>query len=260
MTTPMNFAPHISPTKDAAAAAAAGHILERLEAARQASGRATLAVSGGSTPRLMFQVMATAGFDWADVHIFWVDERCVPPDAADSNYGMTKEALFDSIAIAPDNIHRIQGEREPAEASTLYRAEIEKVFELADKPSGTMPRFDVVHLGMGPDRHTASLFPGEELINDRRGLTAAVYAASQDSWRVTLLPGVLLAAADTVFLVTGDDKAAALREVINGPYDPQQRPVQLIARDANPVHWFLDEAARASSSLPTTETASPTTA
>ena len=241
---PKNFAPHISVTKEAAAAAAASHILERLEAARQASGRATLAVSGGSTPRLMFQAMAAADFNWADVHISWVDERCVPPDHADSNYGMTKEALLDSIAISADNIHRIQGEREPAEASNLYRGEIEEVFALAEEPAGTMPRFDVLHLGMGPDSHTASLFPGEELIDDRRGLTAPVYAVSKDSWRVTLLPGVLLAAADTVFLVSGDDKAAALREVLNGPYDPRQRPVQLIAHDADPVHWFLDEAAK----------------
>ena len=240
----MNFAPHISPTKDAAAQAAAAHILERLAEACQVSRRATLAVSGGSTPRLMFQAMAAAGFDWADIHIFWVDERCVSPDHPDSNYGMTKEALLDSIAITAGNVHRIQGEREPAEASKLYRGEIETIFGPAEKPAGTMPRFDVVHLGMGSDSHTASLFPGEEIIDDRAGLTASVYAASKDSWRVTLLPGVLLAAADTVFLITGDDKAAALREVVDGPYDPRQRPVQLIAREAEAVHWFLDEAAK----------------
>ena len=163
----MNFAPHISPSKDAAAQAAAAHILERLAEARQVSRRATLAVSGGSTPRLMFQAMAAAGFDWADIHIFWVDERCVSPDHPDSNYRMTKEALLDSIAIAAGNVHRIQGEREPAEASKLYRGEIETIFGPAEKPAGTMPRFDVVHLGMGPDSHTASLFPGEEIIDDR---------------------------------------------------------------------------------------------
>ena len=240
----MNFAPHVFATKQAAAEAAGGHILERLAAARRVAGRATLAVSGGSTPRLMFQAMAGAGFDWAGVHIFWVNERCVRPDHADSNYGMTKEALLDAIVIAPNNIHRIQGEREPAEAADLYRRDIEEAFALAETPAGTMPRFDVVHLGMGPDTHTASLFPGEELIGDRQGLAASVYAASKDSWRVTLLPAVLLAAVDTVFLVTGGDKAAALREVLNGPYDPRRRPVQLIAREADPVHWFLDEAAK----------------
>ena len=240
---PVTFAPNVSPTKQAAAEAAADHILERLAAARRASGRATLAVSGGSTPQLMFEAMARADFNWAGIHFFWVDERCVPPDHSDSNFGMTKEALLDSIAIAPGNTHRIQGERKPAEAAGLYRREIEEVFGLGENVSATMPRFDVIHLGMGPDAHTASLFPGEELIGDRDGLAECVYAASKDSWRVTLLPGVLLAAADTVFLVTGEDKAAVLREVVDGPYDPRQRPGQLIAREADPVHWFLDEAA-----------------
>ena len=239
----MTFAPNVSPTKQAAAEAAAAHILERLASTRRASGRATLAVSGGSTPELMFEAMAATDFDWTGIHFFWVDERCVPPDHSDSNFGMTKEALLDAIAIDPGNTHRIRGERAPAEAAVLYHEEIEEVFDLDQSAPGTMPRFDVIHLGMGPDAHTASLFPGEELIGDREGLTASVYAASKDSWRVTLLPGVLLAAADTVFLVTGEDKAAALREVVDGPYDPRQRPGQLIAREADPVHWFLDDAA-----------------
>ena len=191
----MNFAPHVSATKQAAAEAAGSHILERLAAARRVGGRATLAVSGGSTPRLMFQAMAGAGFDWAGVHIFWVDERCVRPDHADSNYGMTKEALLDAIAIAPARVYRIRGECEPAEAASLYCQEIDDAFGLHEKAPGTMPRFDVIHLGMGPDAHTASLFPGETLIGDREGLAASVYAVSKENWRVTLLPGVLLAAA-----------------------------------------------------------------
>ena len=167
----------------------------------------------------------------------------MPPDHSDSNFGMTKEALLDLIAIDPGNTHRIRGERAPAEAAVLYHEEIEEVFDLGQSAPGTMPQFDVIHLGMAPDAHTAGLFPGEELIGDRDGLAECVYAASKDSWRVTLLPGVLLAAADTVFLVTGEDKAAALREVVDGPYDPRRRPVQLIAREADPVHWFLDDAA-----------------
>ena len=231
---------HVSSDKANAAGAAANHILKLLATALAERPMATLAVSGGSTPKLMFEAMAAAEFDWQRVHVFWVDERCVPPDHPDSNFGMTRRAWLDRIALPPRQIHRIEGEREPQQAAADYEEDIRRFFKLDE--SG-LPRFDVVHLGMGPDSHTASLFPGEDLIGDRRGIAASVYAASRQSYRVTLLPGVLLNAVETVFLVSGSDKAEPLRDVFQEPLDASLRPVQLFARHSKNVHWFLDNAA-----------------
>jgi 6-phosphogluconolactonase len=230
----------VSPDKATAAKAAAEHILQSLAAARSERPLATIAVSGGSTPKLMFEAMAAAEFDWSRVHLFWVDERCVPPDHPDSNFGMTTRAWIDRVALPPEQLHRIEGELEPGQAAADYQAGIRRFFELE---GDGLPRFDVVHLGMGPDSHTASLFPGEELINDRRGIASSVYVASKQSYRVTLLPGVLLNAAETVFLVSGSDKAEPLRNVFQEPLDASPRPVQLFARESANVRWFLDEAA-----------------
>ncbi len=231
---------HISPDKAAAASAAANHIMCSLAAALAERPTATLAVSGGSTPKLMFEAMAAAEFDWRRVHLFWVDERCVPPDHPDSNFGMTRRAWLDRVALSPEQAHRIEGEREPQQAAADYEADIRRFFKLE---GDALPRFDVVHLGMGPDSHTASLFPGEDLIDNRQGIAASVYAASKQSYRVTLLPGVLLNAAETVFLVSGADKAGPLRDVFQEPLDATLRPVQLFARQSKNVHWFLDSEA-----------------
>ena len=231
---------HVSSDKAAAASTAADHILQSLAAALAERPTATLAVSGGSTPKLMFEAMAAAEFDWRRVHVFWVDERCVPPDHPDSNFGMTRRAWLDSVALPAEQVHRIEGEREPQQAAADYEADIRRFFKLDEDG---LPRFDVVHLGMGPDSHTASLFPGESLIDDRRGIAASVYAASKQSYRVTLLPGVLLSANETVFLVSGSDKAEPLRDVFQELLDTSLRPVQLFARQSKNVHWFLDNGA-----------------
>ena len=233
---------HVSPDKTAAAKAAANHILRSLAAALAERPLATIAVSGGSTPRLMFEAMAAAEFDWSRVHVFWVDERCVPPDHADSNFGMTTRAWLDRVNLGLDQVHRIEGEWQAQQAAGDYVADIRRFFQLE---GDALPRFDVVHLGMGPDSHTASLFPGEDLIDDRRGIASSVYAAYKKSYRVTLLPGVLLNAAETVFLVAGSDKAEPLRDVFQEPLDTSLRPVQLFARQSPNVRWFLDEAAGA---------------
>ena len=231
---------HVSPNKGAAAKAVADHILRSLTAALAQRPTATLAVSGGSTPKLMFEAMAAAEFDWRRVHVFWVDERCVPPDHPDSNFGMTMRSWLDRVDLAPDQVHRIEGEWRPQPAAADYVADIRRFFKLE---GDALPRFDVVHLGMGPDSHTASLFPGEDLIDDRRGIAASVYAASKQSYRVTLLPGVLLSANETVFLVSGSDKAGPLRDVFQEPLDASLRPAQLFARRSANARWFLDNAA-----------------
>src|SRR5579864_8894608 len=212
----MSIQRHVFPDAAACAEACARRITGLLEAALENGDGATLAVSGGSTPKLMFERMAALRFDWSRVQLFWVDERCVPPADPASNYKLAKDWLITATHIPERNVHRIVGEIAPKEAAVLYADEIRRYFGLN---SGEMPRFDVVQCGMGPDGHTASLFPGEPLVDDRAGLAAAVFAPQFDQWRVTLLPGPLLAARNVVYLVSGADKADAMRAVFEGPFE-----------------------------------------
>ena len=219
-----------------AAQACGAATFKLLDESRSANGRAVFAVSGGSTPRVMFEWMAKQGFDWTGVHLFWVDERCVPPDDQQSNYRMTREALLDHVSIPPGQVHRIKGELPPPEALRLYLDEIRGVL-------GNRPVFDLIQRGMGPDMHTASLFPGEPLIDDHRNLVAPVYAEKFHQWRVTLLPTVLEAARNTLMLAAGDDKAEPLKAVLREPYDPKKYPAQIATYDDEGAIWFLDKAA-----------------
>jgi 6-phosphogluconolactonase len=223
------------PDAQAAARAAAHHILPLLD-----KPRASLAVSGGNTPKLLFEELAKSGLSWDRVHLFWADERAVPPTDPQSNYRLAEEFLIAPAAIPPANVHRIRAEIAPELAAKRYADEIREFFALGD---GELPQFDVMQLGMGPDAHTASLFPGEPLIEDRTGIAAAVFAQKVPRWRVTLLPGVLLSARNTVFLAPGEDKAPAVRAVFNDPYDPQRFPSQIVSRHGRNVYWFLDEPA-----------------
>lgn len=232
----------VSADEGAAAEACAQHILALLGDAVRESGRAALAVSGGSSPKPMFARMASGAlsgnrqFDWQGVHIFWVDERCVPPDDAASNYKMVKEYLIDPAGIPESQVHRILGEIAPEEAAKRYADEMQAFFGLT---GSELPRFDVIHRGMGPDAHTASLFPGDPLIDDRAGITAATFVPKFNQWRVTLLPGVLLAAKHTVVYAPGPDKAEALGHVFGEDYDPQKYPSQIGLRDSGETSWFL---------------------
>lgn len=201
---------------------------------------ATLAVSGGSTPKLMFQEFAAASFPWDHVHLFFVDERCVPPDHEQSNFRLAREHFLAPANFPMGNIHRIQAELPPKEAAQRYAEDIRQFFGLR---AGDLPRFDLIQRGMGPDAHTASLFPGEPLIDDRSGIAAAVYVEKMTQWRVTLLPGPLLAARNVVCLVSGPDKADPLHQVFVEDYDPKRLPSQLGMQQENSAMWFLDEAA-----------------
>jgi 6-phosphogluconolactonase len=202
-------------------------LLARAIAARQ---RATLAISGGSSPRPMFELFAKSGFPWERVQICWVDERCVPPSDPQSNFRLANETWLAQGKVPEGNIHRVPTELEPREAARQY-AETVRTFVGA--------AFDVIHRGIGPDGHTASLFPGEPLIQDHEGVAAAVWVEKMHQWRVTLLPGVLEAARHTVVLATGADKAEALDAVLRGPYDPMKYPAQIGARGENTI-WFTD--------------------
>jgi 6-phosphogluconolactonase len=220
----------------AAAEACGQHILDLLKEAMAARQRATLAVSGGTSPKPMFELFAKRGFPWDKVHIFWVDERCVPPSDLQSNFGMANETWLAPANVPAGNIHRVRTELEPREAARQYARDIQEFFDIE---LGELPQFDVIHRGMGPDAHTASLFPDEPLIANHENLAAAVWVEKMHQWRVTLLPGVLEAAWHTAVLATGSDKAAALEAVLHGPYDPMKWPAQIGARDVN-VTWFTD--------------------
>jgi 6-phosphogluconolactonase len=224
----------------ATAEACARRALSLLNEALEEQSTATLAISGGSTPKLMFQKMVEINFDWSRIHLFFVDERVVLPTDDLSNFKLANENLIEPAGIPMANVHRIQGELIPEEAGAAYLSDIRAFFKLAH---GQLPVFDVIHLGTGPDAHTASLFPGDKLIDNKDGIATATYSESKKNWRVTLLPSVLLAARHTVFLVTGEDKAEAVHGVFGDDFDPHRFPAQLITRSGTNVEWFLDRPA-----------------
>jgi 6-phosphogluconolactonase len=204
-----------------------------------------VALSGGSTPRTLYRQLATpdVSIDWAHVHLFFGDERHVPPDHADSNYRMVSEALLSHAPIPEANVHRIRTEMPDAkEAAADYEQVIRNAFRIHQ---GEWPRFDLVLLGMGPDGHTASLFPDTGVLQERSRLAAAVWVVSMQTWRVSLTPPVLNHARDVLFLVSGAEKAATLHAVLEGPSDPERLPAQLIAPSEGQVHWFVDAPAAA---------------
>lgn len=223
----------------AAAEACGDRTLALLDQARRDRGTATLAVSGGTTPRLMFQSMAKRGFDWKHVELFQVDERCVPADDAQSNFRMIRESLLLPAGIPEMQFHRVPTELPPVDAARAYTEEIQRILNL--RP-GELPVFDIIQRGMGPDAHTASLFPGEPLLDDRTGIAAAVWVEKFQQHRVTLLRGVLEQARYTLCLATGSEKANALHAVVRGPFDPAHLPSQIASHD---MAWYLDEAAAA---------------
>lgn len=239
----MAFEPRLQVVASAAASAVncAEFIAKALEDAIAQNGRATFAISGGSTPKAMFGILAkTSAVDWSRIELFWVDERCVPPEHEQSNYRMARQALIEPAGIPENHVHRIKGELEPKTAAAEYVEEIRSVFGSRE---GELPAFDVLHRGIGPDAHTASLFPGEPLIRNETDIAAAVWVKKMSMHRVTLLPGVLKAARLTVIEAVGADKAGAIHNVLYGPEDPMQFPCQIAARGSDRAVWFLDGAA-----------------
>jgi 6-phosphogluconolactonase len=228
------------PTLEDAAESCSRHILSLLETALSGEGEATLALSGGETPKPLFEYLSQVVFDWSRVHLFWVDERCVPPTDPQSNYRLAEEYLIRPRHIPDRNVHRIPGELPADKAARRYSEEIVEFFELE---RGQLPHFDAVHLGTGADAHVASLFPGELFIENREGIAAAVFVEKISEWRITLLPGVLLASQASLFLTAGKDKAEAVHNVFTAPYDPLKFPAQVISHHGRQVTWFLDHAA-----------------
>jgi 6-phosphogluconolactonase len=229
----------ISDTREECASHCAAYILDQLRAALNREKFATIALSGGNTPKLLFSKLAASGFDWSNIHFFWVDERCVPPTSDQSNFKLAEHTLLGPARVPEKNIHRVKGELPPEDGAAAYVGEIKNFFKLG----GDLPAFDMIHRGIGADAHTASLFPGEPLIRDAQGIAAAVWVEKLKSHRVTLLPGVLRAGRSTVIQAEGEDKAEALYNVLFGPDDPMKYPCQIATRSSERAVWFLDRAA-----------------
>jgi len=230
------------------------YFVEMAEEAVDARGRARIAISGGSTPKAAFELLGDPSQPWRDrmpwnnLDLYWVDERCVPPDDQESNYRMTCEALLKNAPLRPDQIHRMEGELDPAEAAARYETELRNSFRLE---KGELPRFDLIALGMGPDGHTASLFPHTKALHETSRLVTANHVAQKDTWRITLTWPVINRAKSVFFLISGSDKDMILKEVLTGPRDVDRLPSQLIWPASGILTMFLDRSAAAE--LPTTD-------
>ncbi len=225
--------------------AAAERIAALVQEAIGARGRARIALAGGSTPKPAYHLLAEPPYReavrWSALEVFWGDERCVRPDHPESNYRMAHEALLCRVPIPPGQVHRMRGElADPEAAAADYEAALRAAF--AVKP-GEVPRFDLILLGLGADGHTASLFPGTAAIRERSRWVVGHWVQKLLASRLTLTPPVLNAARRVLFLVSGATKADVLRDVLEGPADPDRFPAQIVRPVEGRVEWLLDRAA-----------------
>lgn len=229
----------------ALARAAAERFVALAAAAIGEHGRFAVALSGGETPQPTYRLLATAEFssrlDWSSVYFFWGDERCVPPSHPESNFRMAHESLLSHILLPAENVHRLRAELPPHQAAQEYERELRIFFA-----ESALPRFDLVLLGLGEDGHIASLFPGSLLLHEKARWVSADYVEKLAAWRITLTPPALNAAAQIIFLISGQDKAARLREVWSGPHQPDLLPAQIIRPSDGEVLWLVDAAAAGS--------------
>jgi 6-phosphogluconolactonase len=177
---------------------------------------------------------------WDNVHVFWGDERHVPPTHVDSNYRLAHDTMLSKVGIPAANIHRMQAEKDAQQAADEYEATLRTYFGLA---AGEVPRFDLILLGMGPDGHTASLFPGTTAIHEATRLVVAPWVEKLHTYRITLTPPVLCNAAHAIFAAGGADKAEVLRQVLSGSYQPELYPSQIVQPTHGSLLWLVDTAA-----------------
>ena len=240
------------PDAEAVSRAAGQDLVELARDAITERGRFCVALSGGSTPRRMYEILGEgprwAQIDWRRVEFFWGDERAVPPDHPDSNYGAAATVLLRKLGVPPERIHRIRGELPDVdEAAALYQDELARVF--ATPVEGLPPIFDLILLGMGADGHTASLFPYSQALTERRRWVVGNTVPKLGKPRVTMTFPILNRAAEVRLLVTGPDKAGALKEALAGPREPERLPVQAVVPESGRLVWLVDRAAAAG--LPT---------
>ncbi len=235
---------HTFADADAVAQGAAQWIAGLAEQAISAHGRFSVALAGGSTPRRIYEILAGdegpgRGIDWSKVHVFFGDERTVPPDHADSNFRMANDALLTRVVIPIENVHRMIGEGDAVANARLYEDELRSFYG----DDADWPAFDLVMLGMGDDGHTASLFPSTDALAERRAWVVANWVEKFNTFRITLTAPAINHAARVLFTVTGAGKAARLKEIVEGPRDTGRLPSQLIEPRGGAIDWFVDEAA-----------------
>ena len=228
---------------EAVAQAAAELFVEICEQSIQARGRFRVALSGGSTPKRTYQLLASNALaqrvDWSHVDLFWGDERYVPHDDQNSNYRMTDEALLRHIQIPAANIHGVPTDVSPPEESAAaYETEIRNTFG----DTGSIPAFDLIYLGLGTNGHTASLFPHSATLLEDSRLVVADFVNEVNTWRISMTAPLLNHGRTVAFLVSGREKADVLRQVMLGPREPDRLPAQLIVPDGK-LLWLTDEAA-----------------
>ena len=229
--------------------ATADEFIARAKRAIAHHGRFTVALSGGSTPKALHAVLVERTvkdpqlIDWSRVQVFWGDERHVPPDDSDSNFRMANETLLSKVPIPAANIHRMRCENpDAAQVAAEYDRELVKVF--AVKGEDQLPRFDFILLGMGPDGHTASLFPGTAAVHELKKRVVANWVPKLNTWRVTFTRPVINQAECVLLMVAGQDKANALHEVM-GQGSPDQYPVKYVQPTHGELIWIVDRAAAA---------------
>jgi len=229
------------PSPDELAHAAAEHFAALAQEAIINHGNFSVALAGGSTPRATYEILSTIEFaqkiNWELVHVFWGDERLVPPDHQDSNYRMAYEAMLKVVPIPQENIHRVYGELKPHDAARNYA---EAIGDFFDPRSAS---FDLILLGMGDDGHTASIFPETDAVFEESLNVLAHHIDKLESWRVTFTPRLINAAQNVTFLVSGERKARRLRQVLVGPYQPEILPSQVVRPSKGKLRWLVDEAA-----------------
>lgn len=248
MPRPVAVTYRVSSTPAEVAKAAAELFTNSVVNAANSRGIARVAISGGTTPKAMFALLADPAqpfvkeIPWDKLDLYWVDERSVGPDDPESNYRMTREALLSKVQLPAERIHRMEGELNPEEAAARYEAVIRNGFRLEGAET---PTFDLVLLGMGDDGHTASLFPHTEAINDMTHIVVANHVPQKNTWRITLTWPVINQGREVAFLIEGAGKAQVLHEVMQGPYQPDTYPSQIIRPASGKLTLLLDAAAAA---------------
>ncbi len=228
----------VQPNRSEFGLAGAGMIAAASLISIQERGAFHLALAGGSTPGPVYELLAEVpDIDWKRTRVFWSDERCVPPDHADSNYRLAREALLDRLPQPPGFAARMPGELPPEQAAGTYE---ETIREIVPADESGLPRFDLILLGMGDDGHTASLFPGSEALNVTDLLVVADYVSKFGSYRLTFTYPLLNASRHVLILVSGASKAITLNAVLTGPHRPNALPVQGVQPTTGRLRWLVD--------------------
>jgi 6-phosphogluconolactonase len=233
---------HIEPNAEAVAQKAAAFIANRISSVLKNQDRFTIALSGGSTPKRLHEILAQSPYkesiDWNRIHVFWGDERYVPLDDERNNARMAYDTLLNHVVVPEDQVHIMRTDSpDPREAALQYESILHRYFDNSDHS------FDILLLGMGDDGHTLSLFPGTEIVHETKRWCAAFFLQQQDMFRVTITKTIANKSACILFLTTGKAKAPALKQVLHGPVNINLYPAQTIQPEAGELHWIVDSAA-----------------